>query len=424
MEKITVSDLVSRIKKNLETSFPRLLIEGEITNLSSSYSGHYYFTLSDARASISCALFKGHAARNPLIQSLQEGDKIVVSGGLGVYAKRGTFQIIVENLVKSGTGNLKEEFEKRKMRLATEGLFDSSKKRPLPKMPRKIAVITSLNGAALQDFINVFNRRSLFMNILVVPALVQGESAPEGLCKAFAQTILYARQVDPIDVIVLTRGGGSLEDLWAFNNEELARTIFHCPIPVISAVGHQIDEVISDFVADFRCETPTAAAECLSQYQTTLKMQMQHMNSFFKHSPHSLLKHIKQKLYRANPRFGIQHIKDSFYKYKQILQRCHLSRRMGALLPFNDLNLQLDEIAREMQMHMANILSNRKTKLESFNMLLTGLNPSSVLSRGFSYVTDSNGHVISSVKKFHKVKDGTTLSITFSDGQGEVQKTS
>ncbi len=422
MEKTTVSDLVTQIKKNLEISFSHLFIEGEVSNFSRAYSGHYYFTLSDAKASISCACFQGRAARNPLIKSLVDGDKVIVSGNISVYVKRGTFQIVVTSLVKSGKGDLKAEFEKRKMRLAQEGLFDSSKKMPLPKIPQKIAVITALNGAALQDFLNVFNRRSLFMNILVVPALVQGDKAPASLRRALAETLQYSLNVENIDAIVITRGGGSLEDLWAFNNEELARNIFHCPIPVISAVGHQVDEHISDFVADLRCETPTAAAEYLSQYQTTLKMRMHHLNSFLRHFPHALLENVKERFRKTHPSLQIQYIKDVFFSYKQTLEECNLPKRINDLLNLSETHFRLDDMARKLEQHMGRLLTEKKTKVESLNMLLTSLNPSGILSRGFSYVTDEKGHVVSTIKTFHGLNRETKLNITFSDGRGKIRK--
>ena len=422
MDKITVSDLVSQIKKNLEASYSRLLVEGEISNLSRAYSGHCYFTLSDADASVSCALFRGNAARNPLIKSLVDGDKVVVSGDMGVYVKRGTFQIIIKSLVKSGRGDLKEEFEKLKMRLAQEGLFDSSKKKALPKIPQKIAVITAVGGAALQDFLNVFHRRSLFMNILVVPSLVQGDKAPNSLRSALAQTLRYSSHVENIDVIVMTRGGGSLEDLWAFNDEGLVYDIFHCPIPVVSAVGHQVDESLSDFAADLRCETPTAAAEYLSQYQTTLKMRMHHMNSFLRHFPHTILENVKEKFHKAHPRFQLQYVKDIFHTHKQTLEKCNLSKRMGDFLNLGEIHLRLDELAGKLEQQMGRLLTEQESRVESLGMLLKSLNPSNVLSRGFSYVTDKEGHVISTIKDFHGLSSGASLDVTFRDGRGRVRK--
>lgn len=266
----SVSDLVSSIKECLEEEFHEVMVQGEVTNLSPSSAGHWYFTLSDENASLSCALFKGDALRNPLIRNLKNGDKIILSGPLSVYLKKGSFQMLVRRLVPAGEGQLKLQFERLKAKLSEEGLFDLERKKKLPLFPKRIAVITAEHGAALQDFINVMKRRTLWLNLVIIPALVQGEGAPKSLIQALEK----AEGLRDIDVIVLTRGGGSLEDLWAFNDENLIRRIHHCPIPVISAVGHQVDFTLCDYVADHRSETPTAAAETLSQPQTELQARM------------------------------------------------------------------------------------------------------------------------------------------------------
>ena len=336
MDRMKVADLVNRIKYQLETSFRNVLVEGEVTNFSKAPSGHYYFTLSDEDASIGCAMFRGDASRNPSIKSIVDGDKVELAGAMGVYVKRGIFQIVARGIRKIGKGNLKEEFEQLKKRMAKEGLFDASRKRPLPKVPKKMAVITALQGAALQDFLNVFKRRALYLDILIVPSLVQGDEAPRALRMALHNAIRYSVEREKIDVIVLTRGGGSLEDLWAFNDEGLALDIGHCPIPVVSAVGHQVDYTICDFVSDLRCETPTAAAEYLSQYQTTLKMKMEHFNSFFKHYPKSLMERPKERLNRGALGFQLQLLKDMLYGQKERLKRYDVVDRAHEFFPLRE----------------------------------------------------------------------------------------
>src|SRR5665647_366517 len=272
LEAATVSDLLSSIKDVLENHFHEVMVQGEVSNLSPSTSGHWYFSLSDDKASISCALFKMDALRNPLIRSLKDGDKIIIFGPLSVYSKRGTFQILAKRIMPAGAGQLKLQFERLKAKLSAEGLFDLDIKKILPTFPQKIAVITAEHGAALQDFLNVIKRRSLWLDIIIIPALVQGDGAPRSLISALKK----AQNLDGVDVVVLTRGGGSMEDLWAFNDEELVRTIAACPIPVVSAVGHQVDFTICDYVSDFRSETPTAAAETLSQPHTERKARLQY----------------------------------------------------------------------------------------------------------------------------------------------------
>ena len=275
MDKVpSVSEVIFNIKRLLEGEFRTVSVEGEISNLSHSSSGHWYLTLSDSDSSLSAAVFKMDALRNPLMKSLKNGDKVICSGSIGVYNKRGTFQLIVKRISPVGKGDLKEQFEMLKRKLAAEGLFDPQIKKEIPTLPNRIAVITAKGAAALQDFLNIIDRRTQWYDILLSPALVQGDAAPASLRKALFNVIKYsmdAPEDKKIDVIVFTRGGGSMEDLWAFNDEGLAWDIFNCPIPVISAVGHQVDTTICDMVSDLRCETPSAAAEVLSSAQAEIK---------------------------------------------------------------------------------------------------------------------------------------------------------
>lgn len=205
-QKLSVSQLVNNVKQILEGEFRFLKVEGEISNLSSSSAGHYYLTLSDRDSSISCALFRGDALRNPEVRKLKDGDKVIVTGSIGVYSKRGTFQVIIKTIAPSGKGDLMAQFELLKKKLASEGLFDLENKTPLPKLPKRVAVITAKGAAALQDFLNVFERRSLWMDILLVPSLVQGDQAPKELVNALKRVIKYHLEGNPIDVVVLTRG--------------------------------------------------------------------------------------------------------------------------------------------------------------------------------------------------------------------------
>ena len=224
-----VSQVIRKIKSLLEGEFRDICVEGEVTSIYQSTSGHWYFTLSDQNASIDGALFQGQAYRNPLIKDINIGDKIICHGSLGVYSKKGSFQIIANKIFTSGKGSLQAQLDKMKKKLSKEGLFDLETKKKIPSFPRRIGVVTSLQGAALQDFINIYQRRAVWVDILVSPALVQGEEAPSSLRQALGNLIRYSLDADKtkqIDAIVLTRGGGSLEDLWAFNDEGLAWDIF------------------------------------------------------------------------------------------------------------------------------------------------------------------------------------------------------
>lgn len=394
---LTVTDLVLQIKGLLEGEFRHVMVEGEISNLSSSSSGHYYFSISDKDSGLSCALFKMDALRNPIVKRLKDGDKVCCHGRVGVYQKRGTFQLIVESLSPIGKGDLKEQFELLKKKLSEEGLFDLSKKRKIPSLPKRIAVITAEQGAALQDFLNVYKRRSLWMDIVVVPALVQGETAPASLCEALRTVEKYQASCLPekkIDVVVLTRGGGSMEDLWSFNSETLARVIANFPIPTISAVGHQVDYTIADFVADLRCETPTAAAEQLSEEQMRLKVKMNHLQN-------SLLSRINYMLADRGRRLANSHpraILDGLWR---------LQHEKGQ---------RVDDAIGRLQKITQDHLLKQEHRLEKAGELLQVLNPRHVLNRGFCFLRSDEGHLFESKESFDHLPLEKTFSIEFSDG--------
>jgi len=238
----------------LEQGLARLWVEGEISNLARPASGHMYFSLKDDGAQIRAAFFR-QRQRGPTIQ-LKDGDKVLAYGRVSIYEARGDYQLIVEQIEPAGEGALKREYDKLRLKLAAEGLFDEDRKQPLPKLPQRIGVITSPSGAAVRDILTVLRRRFPSVPVTIYPAAVQGDAAPGELIAALADAV----RRDDCDVLIMGRGGGSIEDLWAFNNEQLARAIAACPIPLVSAVGHEVDFTIADFVADVRAPTPTAAA--------------------------------------------------------------------------------------------------------------------------------------------------------------------
>jgi exodeoxyribonuclease VII large subunit len=252
---ITVSQLNRQVKSLLEKGLGRLWVEGEISNIARPASGHLYFSLKDASAQIRCAYFR-QRQRGPTI-SLKNGDQVLAFGRVSLYEPRGDYQLIVEQVEPAGEGALKRQFEVLKKKLAAEGLFDEDRKQPLPDLPERIGVITSPSGAAVRDVLTVLGRRFPSIPVVIYPAAVQGDAAPGELIRALETAV----RRDECDVLIIGRGGGSLEDLWAFNDEGLARAIADCPIPVISAVGHEVDFTIADFVADVRAPTPSGAAE-------------------------------------------------------------------------------------------------------------------------------------------------------------------
>lgn len=414
----TVSDLVASIKDALEEQFHEVMVQGEVTNLSPSGAGHWYFTLSDENASISCALFKGDALRNPLIRNLKDGDKIVIVGPLSVYQKRGTFQLLAKRIFPAGEGQLKLQYERLKAKLSQEGLFDLERKKAIPIFPKRIAVITAEHGAALQDFLNVMSRRSLWMDILIVPSLVQGDGAPKSLVSA----VKKAQNIPDIDVIVLTRGGGSLEDLWGFNDESLVRAIYDCPIPVISAVGHQVDYSLCDYVADHRSETPTAAAETLSQPQTELKARLIFCQTHLKSDLFKVYQHVQLMVQKFHPKELLNLMKHKIHEAEKRLTAISLKDRAEDLIGFVESSQRLDEAILKLQ-HASEINSQRMNqKLLRLEQVLGALNPSNVLGRGYSYLSSPDGKVVGSATDFKKQKSGAKLAIHFHDGHGSVLK--
>ncbi len=310
---LTVTEITSGIKNLLEESYPAVSIIGEISNFKPHVSGHWYFTLKDAGAQISCTMWK---SRNMSVSfKLKDGDKIVVTGGLSVYPPRGSYQLDVFSMQKAGIGELQAAFENMKNRLNAEGLFDISKKKNIKKMPLKIGVVTAADGAAFRDMISVAERRYPLVEIILAPCRVQGE----GAASQIASAIKYLDRQKEVDTIIVGRGGGSLEDLWAFNEEIVARAIYQCEIPVISAVGHEVDFTIADFVADVRAATPTAAMELATpnqaeilgfiddfSYNSTLKIK-------------SILNFHKDVIARLSGSYGIRSVQGIIRNNSQLL---------------------------------------------------------------------------------------------------------
>ncbi len=420
-----VSAIVSEIKNLLESNFSNVAIVGEITNLSLSSSGHWYFTLSDKDACLSAALFKMDALRNPLIRKIKDGDKVVVIGDINVYPKRGTFQVIVKKITPLGVGDLKEQFEKLKRKLAAEGLFDLDKKKPIPLMPKRVAVITAQRSAALADFINIYKRRSIWMDLVIVPTLVQGDEAPRALRQSLHNVIKYSMEAPAdkkIDLIVLARGGGSLEDLWAFNDEGLAWDLHNCPIPTISAVGHEVDYSISDFVCDLRAETPSAAAEVITHHQTMIKDKMHSLRGRLKSTMEIKASRLHNRLKHAHPHSILNIIWGQFNSFQKRLRRCDLRNRLHELTHIHEFYVELDTNLEEMKRLMKEKMMQLQHRLDRSDRLLKVLNPSNVLERGYGYVESNDGHVVASVASFDQLPSGAELNLHLHDGKRKVSK--
>ena len=419
-----VTEIVNEIKALLESEFNNISIEGEVSNLSLSSSGHWYFTLSDKDSSLSAALFKMDALRNPQIKIIKDGAKVIVVGDVNVYPKRGTFQIIVKRIVPLGIGDLKEQFEKLKRKLAAEGLFDLDKKKSIPSMPKRVAIITAQRGAALQDFLNIYKRRSLWMDILIVPTLVQGEDAPRSIRKSLHNTIKYSIDAPlnkKIDLIVFARGGGSLEDLWAFNDEGLAYDIFNCPIPTMSAIGHEVDYSICDFVSDMRCETPSAAAEVITHHQTLIKEKMINLKSQLISRINSRRERAFHRLERVHPRTILSILLSRYSVYQKRLQKLDLRSRLHELTNIHNYYLRLDDALSILQIKINELLVINYHKIENNFNLLQVLNPKNVMRRGYSFVLSPEGKIVNNTKEFDSLDENQLLMLNFYDGSRKIK---
>lgn len=417
-EAATVSDLVNHIKDVLEGEFSEVMVQGEVTNLSPSSAGHWYFTLSDENAQISVALFKMDAMRNPLIRTLKNGDKIVLFGPLSVYPKRGNFQILAKRIMPAGEGQLKLQFERLKAKLAQEGLFDIETKKAIPAFPKRVAVITAPHGAALQDFLNVMKRRTLWHDIVIVPAVVQGADSPRSLVAALKK----AQALEGVEVIVLTRGGGSLEDLWSFNDESLVRAIHDCPVPVISAVGHQVDYTLCDYVSDHRAETPTAAAETLSQPQTELEKRLTYCQSHLRSELFKRKQAVELWIQKLHPREILGLIHEKLKNAHKELSEIRLRDRAFELIGFHDQSQNLDELLMRMKHKMEVKITDGRAEMKRLEQVMSALDPSKVLTRGYSYVETEKGHVLSTLEEFKKLPADQVIGVRFQDGTGKVKK--
>lgn len=414
---LSVSELNRQARTLLERSFLTIQVEGEISNFVRPSSGHWYFTLKDEKAQVRCAMFKNR--NQVLAKPPKQGDKVVVRAKVSLYEGRGDYQLICDFLEPAGSGQLQASFEELKLKLQKEGLFDDSHKQALPKHPRHIGVVTSPSGAAVHDILTVLKRRFPGLPVTVYPTAVQGEEAPTKICKA----IILAEAHQTCDVLIIGRGGGSLEDLQAFNHEQVARTLFECEIPTISAVGHEVDVVITDFIADSRAATPSAAAELVSpdqhelllhlnqlkqrlkrqqiQQLHTATQQLRILQSRLRH-PGQVLKEQAQRLDNAELKLHAQ-IKRSLIE-KQIKHQ-QLQGRLQAQSPEHLLLRKEEQIAalyKRLQQACQTSLQNRQLKLSALAKQLNTVSPLATLERGYSITKDAQGKIIQSANAVTK----------------------
>jgi exodeoxyribonuclease VII large subunit len=421
-EVFSVTNCIGRLTRAIESQVGAVWVEGEVVNLSKSPVGHWYFSIKDEKSSLNCAFFKFDAMGCRELQALKDGDKIKIHGRAGIYSARGSLQIVVKRLVKSGRGNLVEEFEKLKRRLAAEGLFDPETKKEIPKLPERVGVITAPESAAFQDFLNVYKRRSFKMDIELYPSLVQGNTAPEKLRAALEHAIRDGMG-GRIDAIVITRGGGASEDLWCFNDEGLAWDIYNSPIPIISAIGHQVDFTICDFVADKRCETPTAAAQELTEYQVEVLTKMKSLGQRMQFIGSNLFNSHRSRLRDSSPQSIVNTIYKRFLAQKERFNELGAIKNGAPLLGIDQKNMHLDDLMRRLSSEVEYVIESKKQNLSNLNNLLNAFAPQNTLQRGYCYAESSENKVLKSIKDFEALEQESQLSVVFYDGKGTVKKT-
>jgi len=386
----SITEINRLVKELLQTNFPSIWVKGEISNFIEASSGHWYFSLKDNGAQVRCTMFKG---KNNAVEWVpKNGDLIEAQCNIGLYEQRGDYQLNISSLQQAGLGKLFEEFNQLKQKLNAEGLFEEEQKKTLPPYPNSIGVITSPDASVLRDVISTLKRRNKSLEVFIYPTPVQGKMAPQGIIEA----IQLANQRDEVDVLIICRGGGSIEDLWSFNDELVAREIFSSRLPVISAVGHQTDITISDFVADLRAPTPTAAAEIVSKSYEELLGNLDYFKS-------NLLNLIQDKIEQLNQRIDF-------------LEK-------GLVSPIQRIALQFDLILalkNRLQITITSQLEKYQEQIKSYKQNLNHLNPNEILSRGYSIILNQNKKIINNASaisvsdkikiKFHKSNAEATIT--------------
>jgi len=410
---ISVTQLNRQVKSLLENSFLSIRVQGELSNFAKPSSGHWYFTLKDSKAQIRCAMFKGNNRYTNF--SPKEGDEVIVQAKVSLYEGRGDYQLICESMETAGSGRLQLAFEQLKAKLLKEGLFDGRSKKNIPSLIKHLAIITSPSGAAIHDVLSVLKRRYPGLPVTIYPSQVQGAQAADTIIHALA----LAQNSNNHDAILITRGGGSLEDLWPFNEERLARAIYQCPIPVISAVGHEVDFSITDLVADYRAATPSAAAEHLSPDQDSLKIHVDQLQSRLIRAIKHIIErskrnqqNLKARLRSPQQRLALQQVtlnslthqlhelvigKQNHNKQRLTL----LSQQLNNLNPLQVISqrqLLLTHLTNRLFQHISLSQTNRRQQLKTVSAMLHSVSPLATLVRGYSITQNEKGDILTDNK--------------------------
>ena len=386
----SISGLTQAIRKSLQSEFPVVWVRGEVSNLKAQASGHRYFLLKDESSQLKAVLFRGDASGSAYLP--QEGDECLAFGEVTVYEPRGEYQLRVRHLLQDGLGNLRLQFEHLKEKLLQEGLFEEDRKKTLPNFARTIAIITSPDGAALQDFVSILKRRNWTGQIWLIPSLVQGTESVRQLIKG----VELATKIPNVELLILARGGGSMEDLWSFNDEHLVRTLAKCQIPTISAIGHQTDFVLTDFVADLRAETPSGAAEWISSQYLQQVDRLYQLEQCLLRIPLDFLARAKEKLSLLETTLDKISPQARMERYHQ----------------------QLDDLEHRLQTSTQNHLDKINHTLTSLEQRLYANSLPAAMKRGFAYLSDKNGNLIRSIEK---LDSGKRIRAHLEDGSRELE---
>lgn len=412
----TVSRLNSEVRLTLELQFQQLWLIGEVSNFVAAASGHWYFSLKDQAAQVKVAMFKQANRHAPLRP--QNGQQVLIRARISVYEPRGEYQLLAEFIEPAGDGLLKQQFEQLKAKLAAEGLFASERKKPLPSNPKRVGIITSPTGAAVRDIITVMARRSPATELIIYPCQVQGETAAAQLRTMLSTAIMR----NEVDVIIIGRGGGSLEDLWCFNEEALARAIAACPIPIVSAVGHEIDFALTDFVADVRAPTPSAAAELVSTDQSQHLLALQQLARRLTRAQHLYLQrrvptlsHLQQRLQQLHPQRRLEQQQQRLDELQSRLvrvlqqklqhakrQQHYLQQSLQHLSPAKTLeqqNKQLQQLTKRLEQAQRQQLKQGKQQLSTLSAQLNTVSPLATLARGYSISFNAEQQAIISTEQ-------------------------
>lgn len=426
-----VTELTALLSQELETAFPDIWVEGEVSNFKRAVSGHLYFTLKDEKSALRAVMFRTHAMRLPF--DPESGMRLLARGRLSVYSGSGDLQLYTTALEPAGLGALQMALEQAKKRLAAEGLTDPARRRPIPPFPKRVAVVTSAEGAALRDVLSVLQRRRAGFEVVVVHSPVQGAEAPASLLRALAR----AARVEGVEVVLLTRGGGALEDLWAFNDEALARAVAECPVPVISAVGHEVDTVLTDLTADLRAPTPSVGAELLTQARERALALVEESERRLRYHTQSLLFRLAERLDRGgHPRMAELTARrveglaerldraesDLHHGWTETLSRWEsrvaLAQRSlgpeGLRRWVEGLRQRQAAAARRLEGAARGRLRVVEESLRRHALLLDAVSPLRTLARGFALATDAEGRLVTDASR---VSPGAALSVRLRKGR-------